>query len=396
MKKKGIRKTIEGMSASLKGLTASQLSWIEKRHAEVIEGEIAEKKNKRKFTHTMLFSHYQYVGDWQIDRVFQSKMVAKNRCTTIEQIECVEISQWFHNVRTHKTYHMQRPLGMFGYIYTNSPLVFRSHFHAYSNAEYLSGCYGERIPNGRLNPIVRRCGYSFDRFEPKDYKEYKWNVRRAIENITSVPFYETLMKSDYWRYVCFRFNENQRKAFLVCMRHHIEIKDINIWRDTIDLMDELGMDWHNPTLLSDYMLQHERALAKKEKIKKQKELDNIVSYEEDYYNTHRDFLDISFGRDNLSFHVLQSVREFFEEGERMHHCVYACGYYKKDDVLIFSVRGKDNRRLATIEFNLKSRNIAQCRGVCNSKPDEYDSIVSVFNENIKYFLEGKGLHTKSA
>ena len=66
----------------------------------------------------------------------------------------------------------------------------------------------------------------------------------------------------------------------------------------------------------------------------------------------------------------------------MHHCVYQCRYYLKKDVIIFSIRDDNGGRLATLEYNVKSKEIVQCRAVCNKVPERYDDMVKVFNANI--------------
>lgn len=66
----------------------------------------------------------------------------------------------------------------------------------------------------------------------------------------------------------------------------------------------------------------------------------------------------------------------------MHHCVYQCRYYLKKDVVIFSIRDDNGERLATLEYNVKSKEIVQCRAVCNKVPERYDDMVKVFNANI--------------
>ena len=65
----------------------------------------------------------------------------------------------------------------------------------------------------------------------------------------------------------------------------------------------------------------------------------------------------------------------------MHHCVYQCRYFLKKDVLIFSIRDDNGDRLATLEYNVKSRSIEQCRAVCNNVPARYDDMVATFNAN---------------
>lgn len=76
--------------------------------------------------------------------------------------------------------------------------------------------------------------------------------------------------------------------------------------------------------------------------------------------------------------VLPDVEAFMQEGEAMRHCVFTNGYYKRKDCLIFSVRNTHNKRVATVEFDLKTFKVVQCRGKANSQPKEYDEILKMF------------------
>lgn len=71
-----------------------------------------------------------------------------------------------------------------------------------------------------------------------------------------------------------------------------------------------------------------------------------------------------------------------EEGEAMHHCVYACGYYKKKESLILSAKDKEGHRIETIELSLRTFTIVQSRGVCNSITPMHNEIIELVNKNI--------------
>ena len=77
----------------------------------------------------------------------------------------------------------------------------------------------------------------------------------------------------------------------------------------------------------------------------------------------------------------------------MHHCVYSNNYYSKKDTCIISARSK-GKRLATIELNLKSMKIMQCRGVCNAKPERDEEIRLLLQNNLSIFRKAKTLNTK--
>ena len=105
-------------------------------------------------------------------------------------------------------------------------------------------------------------------------------------------------------------------------------------------------------------------------------------WEKTYAQEKGRFFGICFGNEHIVITVVQSVAEMVEEGKAMHHCVYACGYYKKKESLILSAKDKDGNRIETIELNLKTFKVVQSRGVCNSNTPMHDEIINLINNNI--------------
>jgi len=105
-------------------------------------------------------------------------------------------------------------------------------------------------------------------------------------------------------------------------------------------------------------------------------------WEKTYAQEKGRFFGICFGNEHIVITVVQSVAEMAEEGNAMHHCVYACGYYKKKESLILSAKDKDGNRIETIELNLKTFKVVQSRGVCNSNTPQHDEIINLINNNI--------------
>lgn len=87
---------------------------------------------------------------------------------------------------------------------------------------------------------------------------------------------------------------------------------------------------------------------------------------------------------NLQLKPLQGVSEFYEEGEALHHCVFANGYYQKDNCLVIGARVK-GERAETIEINTKSWTVMQCRGKYNHPSEHHDRIIKAVEKNIMKF-----------
>lgn len=65
----------------------------------------------------------------------------------------------------------------------------------------------------------------------------------------------------------------------------------------------------------------------------------------------------------------------------MHHCVYANKYYDKPNSLILSARIND-KRIETVEVDLKQMKVVQCYGACDKFTLYHDRIVNLVNNNM--------------
>ena len=79
---------------------------------------------------------------------------------------------------------------------------------------------------------------------------------------------------------------------------------------------------------------------------------------------------------------MQSVSEFVQEAEIMHHCVYSNQYFKKKDSLILSAKDKKGNHLETVELNLNTMQVIQSRGVCNKNTEHHHRIIELVKKNI--------------
>lgn len=186
----------------------------------------------------------------------------------------------------------------------------------------------------------------------------------------------------------------------VVIRHHYHIDDATLWCDLLKFLIELGKDIHNPKLICPANLQEahdewqRRVEAKREREAerraRERELEEERRYISDIKRVMQDqrrykrekskFFDLELTDKELSVKPLVSVHEFLEEAKVHHHCVYTCKYFnKKTSLILHALIGGTS--VATIEFNLENMEILQCRGKFNSKPEQYDRIVSLINKN---------------
>lgn len=103
--------------------------------------------------------------------------------------------------------------------------------------------------------------------------------------------------------------------------------------------------------------------------------------EEKFKELKSKFFGISFTDGTIEVRVLESVADFVEEGQEMHHCVFSSNYHLKSNTLILSAT-LDGKRIETIELSLETLKVVQSRGVCNQNTEYHNQIINLVNQNI--------------
>lgn len=217
---------------------------------------------------------------------------------------------------------------------------------------------------------------------------------------------ETLYKSK--QYELFRYNlysgfyRDWKHAVNICNRNNYIVEDASLWADYLRLLEEFGKDTHNAHYVcpKDLHGEHQKLLRIHQKIeaaRREKErIERDKIREKEYKKAKKKYFGLCFGDERIVVTVLQSVKEFYEEGEEMHHCVYSNRYYEKKDALILSARTPEGKRIETIEVDLKAYEIVQSRGKNNSKTAQHQDIVNLVKQNmnlIKQCNNGRNIRT---
>ena len=213
-------------------------------------------------------------------------------------------------------------------------------------------------------------------------------VTKSMIQLLTNPTAETIVKQgqiDVFKYMLKRGDRQlpYMYALNICHRNGYIINDASMWFDYMDLLSEFRLDTHNARYVcpTDLKHEHDRLMVKKQKIEEQKTLEQKENENRKYRREKQAFLGLCFEGDGIIVSVLQSVKDFYEEGKAMHHCVYSNGYYKKKNSLILSAK-KDGKRIETIEVNLKTFKIIQSRAVCNQTSEYHNSIIELVNRNM--------------
>lgn len=248
-------------------------------------------------------------------------------------------------------------------------------------------------PHGGVLAKLRRNGYTTrcDVMAPDKQMRLLLTDNRA----------ETLIKQKQWdclgyffSYACGGYGQF-RPMINICTRHGYTIKDAGLWRDMLNMMDELGIDTKNPKNICPKNLKeaHDEIERKAEAQRAKKRAEDLARDAKRREKAYREekgcYIGIGFTDGDIRAFVIPSVADMKNEGEAMHHCVWSNRYDQRNESLIISVRDKRGRRIATVELNLQTMQIVQCRGEYNKTPEKDEEIRTLINNNLGLITEAK-------
>lgn len=170
-------------------------------------------------------------------------------------------------------------------------------------------------------------------------------------------------------------------TYKIVMRNNYQISDISLWVDYIRLLERCGKDIHNAHYVCPLNLkaEHDRYQEREEREEQRKK---AKENEERFRELKGKFFGLSFTDGLIVVSVLESVDDYYEEGNALHHCVGQCEYYLKPQSLVFSAR-IDNKRVETIELSLETFKVLQSRGLCNKATEYHDRIIRLVQKNAR-------------
>jgi hypothetical protein len=173
----------------------------------------------------------------------------------------------------------------------------------------------------------------------------------------------------------------------ICIRNNYIIKDIQTWMDYVQLLIYFKKDLRNSKYVcpSDLKLVHDRLVSKKRAIQRRQELEQmrleIQEAQVQYIEQKQAYFGLQFSAKDITVKVIETVKEFMEEGDELNHCLFTNEYHKKADSLVLSARIK-NKPIETIEVSLTDLKILQARGQGNKATKYHKEIVKLVNNNL--------------
>ena len=294
----------------------------------------------------------------------------------------VEIGQYWWDERGRQSIvAVQRTMGHYidSFAYY-SPMAIRRDNEAY---RFVARC--PLCPKVKLSETLTRNG-----FEGKCYGIAPTSLIPALLTDSRA---ETLIKAGRTEHLAYFLSRARKideywQAYKITLRRGYDITDIALWCDYIDMLIRLERDIHNAHYVCPEDLQqaHDTAQrklqAQREKEAEAQRRQKAIENEERFQALKAPFFGIAFTDGTIQVRVLESVQEYIEEGQALHHCVFTNEYHLKEKSLILSA-SIDGKPIETIELSLETMEILQCRGLMNKNTEYHERIIELLNQNIK-------------
>ncbi len=239
-------------------------------------------------------------------------------------------------------------------------------------------------------PALRQRGFTG--------KTYELTPFRLIHGLLTCNRLETLLKIgqipllQYFSHHSYDRIDTYWPSVKIAARNGYIVPDGSLWCDYLDELRNFGKDLHNPKYVcpTDLQAEHDRWMHKRqERIERERleEQQRRIRENETVYREQKSkFFGLTFSDKKITARVLESVRDFYEEGKAMHHCVFSNAYYERPDSLILSAT-IGRQRIETVEVSLATFNVVQSRGVCNSQTEYHNRIVKLVRKNMPLIVQ---------
>ena len=261
-----------------------------------------------------------------------------------------------------------------------SPMAIRRDNEAY---RFVARC--PLCPEVKLSDTLQRNG-----FEGKCYGIAPTSLIPALLTDSRA---ETLMKAGRTEHLAYFLSRPRNwdaywPAYKITLRRDYDITDIALWCDYVDMLRRLGKDTHNAHYVCPEDLQqahdevHRKLRARQEREQEEHKRQKAQEDEARFQKLKASFFGITFTDGTIQIRVLESVQEYIEEGQALHHCVFTNEYHLKEKSLILSAR-IEGKRIETIEVSLETMQVIQCRGLQNKNTEYHERIIELVHQNIK-------------
>lgn len=329
------------------------------------------------------------MGGYQVIRMFL--MIVEMRKGMKAKPAFLEIgSYWIDDKGRATVVGLQRTLGYYVDSFAfGSPLEIRSDNDAFS---HIAGQWV--YPKIKVTDTIKRNGFKTS--------TYQIHPVTLFQQLLTNPKAETLMKAneiELLRYLCIRPAyktdiDTYWNTIKVANRNGYKVKDSQMWIDYIKMLERSGKDILSPKYICPSNLKevHDKYVEKvNRKRAKERMLADRKRAEADkatFEELKGRYIGLSMTDGVINLHTLDSIAEYYEQGEREHICVGSARYYLKADTLVFTAT-MNGKTIATVEISLNDFSILQCRAFANGICQYTEQITNIINTNKKMIAERK-------
>ena len=223
---------------------------------------------------------------------------------------------------------------------------------------------------------------------------------QAISLVRKYSEAETLLKAKEYELLYYMKNYTSEtirywSSIKLALKHKykLKLKDVGLWIDYLGYLEFFDKDLRSPKYLfvDNIKKEHNKYYKKLEKIKKEKEkqrrIADLESREPSYLEKNKPYIGLSFKKNEVEISFLNTVKEVFEEGEALKHCVWQREYYKKN-TLLFSAQ-INGVKISTIEVDPKQLKVIQVRGYNNQVTDHDERFIKIMTQNLSKIAKRK-------
>ena len=324
------------------------------------------------------------MGGYQVIRMFL--MIVEMRKGMKAKPAFLEIgSYWIDNKGNKTVIGLQRTLGMYIDSFAfGSPLEIRNDNDAF---RHIAGQWV--YPKIKVTDTIKRNGFKTS--------TYQIHPVILFQQLLTNSKAETLMKAndiEMLRYLCHHPAEVDKywNSIKIAKRAEFKFTDIGMWFDYIKMLERMGKDINSPSLIApkDLKTAHDIYV---EKVNRQRAKERMLAdrkkAEEDkakFEELKGRYIGLVMTDGKINLRTLDSVAEYYEEGEKQHICVGSSSYYLKADTLVFTAT-MGGKTIATVEISLKDFSILQCRAFANKVCEYTEQIANIINVNKKMIAE---------
>lgn len=206
-----------------------------------------------------------------------------------------------------------------------------------------------------------------------DEPTLEFYLSKSFEYLSaSEPVFLDLIKQHYYTKKAISYYNSLRIAHRHGYAFPTDYKTMCRWFSILDFLKAEGERKHKDFLNApeyicptDINAVWERCERKRKEMEQKMEIERRIRENEEFNEQHAYLFGIEFDSKTFHYQSLDSIKAYYDEGERMHHCIGKCGYWKNHNHLSLHISDHEGNRVATCTIDVEKRTINQIQPIGN-------------------------------